>query len=684
VLPRQLPPGLTHFAGRAAELAALEGLAAQASGGATGTVIISAIGGTAGVGKTALAVHFAHWAAAAFPDGQLYINLRGFGPSPGPVHPGEALRGFLEALGAQPGQVPAGLDAQAALFRSLLADKRALVILDNAAGEEQVRPLLPGSGRCLAVVTSRRQLTGLAATSGARLITLDVLADDEARDLLADRIGPGRAAAEPAALAELAALCAGLPLALAITAAHAAARPAIPLTPLAAELRTVGSRLDALDADDPAASTRAAFSWSYQALSPPAARMFRLLGIHPGPDISLPAAASLAGLPRGQARATLAELTGASLLTERSPGRYALHDLLRAYAAEQASTCDSEADRVAATGRILGHYLHTAHAAAVLVSPTEDPLTLAPLLPGVTPERLAPGSALAWFEAEHKVISAAITPAADTGLGAHAWQLAWAVSAFLYRRGYWPEWVAALRAGLAAAERLGDAAGQACMHHRLGAANARLGSYQEAHTHLEQAGGMFHQVADCSREAQTHISRGLLCERESHYGEALGHAQQAVELYRAAGHRAGQARALNFDGWCHALLGHYRQAIHRCRQALDLHRELDDPAGMAALLDTLGYAYHHLGRYRAAITCFTRSLPLYRDAHDRYNEADVLGHLGDTHRALGNLRAAANAWRAALAILEDLHHPDAEQARSRLTGLAQAIATGDTAAAPAD
>src|SRR5450755_804820 len=324
-VPRELPAPVPVFVGRHTKLAALSQVLDIPGG------TVTAIGGTAGVGKTALAVHWAHQVADRFPDGQLYVNLRGYDPGQ-PASPAEALAGFLRALGI-PGQgIPPETDQRAARYRSLLAERKMLIVLDNARDEDQVRPLLPASPASLVLVTSRKQLTGLAAADGAQMLSLDILPHGEAAQLLTARIGKDRAAAEPGAVDEIAALCAHLPLALAIAAARAATRPRFPLTQLAAELRGAAGRLDALDAGDPAASVRAVFSWSYQQLGPATARMFRLLGLHPGPDISVPATASLAAVDERRARRLLGELARDFLITEHAPGRYAFHDLLRAYA----------------------------------------------------------------------------------------------------------------------------------------------------------------------------------------------------------------------------------------------------------------------------------------------------------------------------------------------------------------
>jgi DNA-binding SARP family transcriptional activator len=368
--PAQLPRDLPCFTGRLAELDKLRLLLTAAGASQMGTAApIVVISGTAGVGKTALAVHFARQGADRFPDGQLYANLRGFDPAASPVPSAEALSLFLTALDAAPDTIPGSEDARAALYRSLLNGKRLLVLLDNARDASHVRPLLPGSPGCLVIITSRCQLTGLIATEGAHPLVLNVLAEDEARDLLARRLGADRLDREPSAGYELATLCARLPLALAIVAARAAGRPGLALAELAAELRDRHRRLDALEAGDPATDVRAVFSWSYEELSAPCARLFRLLGLHPGPDITPAAAASLAAIPASQARRLLGELARAHLLTEHVPGRFTFHDLLRAYAAEQARTRHSDTERRAATHRLLDHYLHTAGAASRPASP---------------------------------------------------------------------------------------------------------------------------------------------------------------------------------------------------------------------------------------------------------------------------------------------------------------------------
>ena len=386
-VPRQLPAAARCFAGRDDVLNKLSGLP-QRDTGVAGSVVIAALTGMAGIGKTTLAVHWAHRVADQFPDGQLFVDLRGVGPCDIPMTPSQAVCGFLTALGVPVARIPSDEAGQTALFRSLMVGRRMLIVLDNAQCANQVRPLLPGSPGCLVLVTSRNQLTGLAAAEGAHLFTLGVLTEGESRDLLDKNLGAERATAEPAAVSELIALCAGLPLALSDVAARAAARPSLPLAALAAEMRGVQGRLDALETGESATSVRLVFSWSMARLSESAARMFRLVGLHTGPDITVPAAASLAGQSRSQAYLALVELCDEHLLTEQAPGRYVCHDLLRAYASEQAHTCYSEVDRREAVRRVLDHYLHIADEAAVSFYPGRIPLISYPPLSGVPPEEI--------------------------------------------------------------------------------------------------------------------------------------------------------------------------------------------------------------------------------------------------------------------------------------------------------
>jgi tetratricopeptide (TPR) repeat protein/transcriptional regulator with XRE-family HTH domain len=662
--PAQLPADVPGFAGRAGQLARLTALAAAGTGPA---VVITAIAGTAGIGKTALAVHWAHRVADRFPDGQLYVNLRGYDPARPAVPPGTAVRDFLDALGVPAQQVPAGLDARSALFRSLLAGRRLLVLLDNARDADQVRPLLPGAPGCLAVVTSRGQLAGLVAAEGAYPVPLDLLSTVEAEQLLAGRLGADRVAAEPAAVAEIIGHCARLPLALAVLAARAATNPARPLAEFAAELAAARGGLTALSTSDPSSDVRAVFSWSYRTLTDGAARLFRLLGRHPGPDVSAPAAASLAGVALPPARAALAELAGANLITEQVPGRYRSHDLLRAYAHERSDAVDPEPDRRAAAHRLLDHYLHAAGTAAVLIDPYRDPIALPPPRPGVLPVDLPDAAAAtAWFDAERVTVLAAVEQAAAGGFDAHTWQLAWTLADYLDRRGDWEAWVAVQQTGLAAANRLGDRPAQAAAHRLLANALIRVGRIDAAKVHYGHALDRYRQIGDSQGQARAHLSLARLASELGEYRSASEHAQAALELHRGAGHRAGEADALSAVGLLHARLGRHQPGLTACTEALVLQQELGDLDGQAATLDTLGQIHQAQGRWADAIDHYRRSLALLVELGDRHNEAEVLTHLGDTEQAAGHPAAARASWQQALAIRDELDHPEAADLRARL------------------
>jgi DNA-binding SARP family transcriptional activator len=670
--PAQLPLDMRSFTGRGAELAELDKILAAAGEQPT-AVVISALSGTAGVGKTALAVHWAHRVAGQFPDGQMYVNLRGFDPTGSVVSPAEAVRGFLDALGVSPQRLPHDLPAQVGLYRSLLAGRRMLVVLDNAYDAEQVRPLLPGAPGSLVVVTSRCELSGLVAAEGAYPLTLDLLSAVEARQLLTRRLGADRIAGEPAAVDEIIALCARLPLALAIVAARAAARPGFPLAALASQLCAARGRLDAFADGDSATDVRAVFSWSYDTLGADAARLFRLLGLHPGPDIAPPAAASLAGLPPRQVGRLLAELSRAHLIAERTPGRYVFHDLLRAYAAELVRTVDTGAERRAALHRMLDHYLRTAHRADRLLYPFRDPIALPPHQEGTAAaEDLTDhGQALEWFTAEHPVLLATIELAASSGFDAHTWKLAWTLTTFFDRRGHWRDQAATQQTALQAALRTADRSGQAHAHRGLALACAQLGSTDDAIAHLRCTLDLLDETGDHTGQADTHLTLGWVLERQDRRPGALRHAEHALELFRAAGHKAGQARALNAIGWHHAQLGDHEEAVTRCQQALTLLGQLGDRRGAAAPWDSLGYAHHQLGHYPQAITCYQHALDLFREVGDRYNEGDVLIHLGDTHHAAGHIDAARDAWLQALDVLDALDRPDTDDVRTRLSRVDQ-------------
>ncbi|WP_225814255.1 AfsR/SARP family transcriptional regulator [Streptomyces spinosus] len=402
--PAQLPADCLSFAGREQALGqCLELLPLE--GESRPPTMTAAVCGMAGVGKTTLAVHWGHLVADHFPDGQIYVDLQGHHPSQGPLEPGAAIAEVLEALGVQHHQSYPSAAALGSAYRSALAGRRLLLLLDDAVDCEQVRPLLPATPGCLAIVTSRRRLEGLAVTDNARIITLDPMTRQEGLELLDRRLGTDRTRAERAAAEELVELCGGLPLALAVVGARALTQPRFPLASLTAGLRDTADSLDALSSRDARTSTRDAFHRSYDALGSSAARLFRLLGLHPSRDIALPAAASMAGTDLRRTRQDVAELMDHHLLVELVAGRYTCHELLRAYAAELSSLLDSPSARSEAVARMVEHYLYSAEAATALLAPHRSTVILPPPRPGVRPQRFeGRADAAEWIVAERYLL----------------------------------------------------------------------------------------------------------------------------------------------------------------------------------------------------------------------------------------------------------------------------------------
>lgn len=649
-VPRQLPapPALT---GRETELALLDET--------PGTVLISAIGGVGGIGKTWLALAWSHRNLDRFPDGQLFVDLRGFSPAAEPMPPAPAVRGFLDALGVEPDRIPPGLDAQAALYRSLVADRRMLIVLDNAATAEQVVPLLPGSPACTVLVTSRTRLASLIDRHGARHLTLDVLTRQEARALLAARVG----AADPGTVDELAELCGDHPLALAIAARDAGTRP---LAEVAAELRELGLRM--FDhATDPAASLPTVLSWSLRRLTGEHRTTFALLGIAPGPDITLPAVAALIGTTAARARTASSALEEASLLSRRPGGRYTMHDLVRAYAATTAHDLPGDV-REAALVRVVDFYLHTTHAADCVLNPARPPLGLDPPAPGVRPHPLPDvTAAMAWLEAEHTTLLAVQRAAAASGRHQVVWHLAWAQETFNYRRGYVRDARTTWRAALDAATQLPDPAARSRAHRFLGFACSRSGLHEEATANLEQALELSLRHGDDVEQAHTHRVLAIAWERRGDEGRALKHAQHALDLYQDLDQPAWKADALNAVGWYAARLGDVDTAREHCQAALVLHRRHHNPDGEADTLDSLGFIAHRTGDHRQALVHYHQALTLYRTHVDAYMVADTLDSLGHPHAALGQHESARAAWREALRLYrEQGRDHDAERVRRQL------------------
>jgi DNA-binding SARP family transcriptional activator/tetratricopeptide (TPR) repeat protein len=646
--PAMLPADVPGFVGRTEVLRRLDDLLDVCGA-------VAALSGTAGVGKTSLAVHWAHAVAERFPDGQLYANLRGFDPAAAPLDPDAVLRQFLTVLGVE--RPPTGSDALTAAYRGRLEGRRMLVLLDNAADAAQVRPLLPAAPGCVTVVTSRNQLAGLTAAGGPAPMVVDPMDAAEAWALLAERLGADRLAAEPDAVRELVERCGRLPLALVVVAARAALRPYPRLAVLAAELREDADRLAALSSpDDPHTDLRAVLGCSERALSPAAGRLFRLLGQHCGPDFSAPAARSLAG---GDIRRPLAELVRASLLAEPRHGRYVMHDLVRAYAAEH------PADG-AALERLLDHYVHSASAATERLghAPELREILDRPTLPGVTPERPADrDAALAWFDAEHRVLITATTLA---GFDRYVCELTMSLNGYMSFRGRRPELVVAAGHALAAARRLGDRVLQGRAYRLLAVGYNGVGRLDEAVEMIRHAIDVEAGTGDLRGRAANHLTLANLLSAQGEHREAAAECLRARDLQVTLGDPVWAAASLSSHGWYLILAGDYEPALAACREVLPVFRELNNLLGECATLDTLGYAAHHLGRYAEAVDHYKQSLALAVTLGDDSGHAVVLDHLGDTYAAMGAAGPAAEAWREAATELEQLGRRDAERIRAKL------------------
>jgi DNA-binding SARP family transcriptional activator/tetratricopeptide (TPR) repeat protein len=652
-VPRELPPRVAHFTGRTGEVAVLNRLLDPPDDQMPGTVVISAIGGTAGVGKTALAVHWAHQAAGRFPDGQLYVSLRGYDPGR-PVTPAHALAGFLRSLGVAGQDIPAEEAERAALYRSLLAGRRILVVLDNAGSAEQVRPLLPGDPACAVVVTSRDALTGLVARDGAWRLDLDLLPLEDAIGLLRMLIG-ARVDADPAAAAVLASQCCRLPLALRVAAELTATRTAIPLAELVAELADQRRRLDLLDADgDPRTGIRAVFSWSFQHLDADTARTFQLLSLHPGSDLDSYAAAALTGMPVEQASRRLDQLARASLI-QPAGTRYAVHDLLRAYATEQAASQDRAAERRMALTRLFDYYLYAAAVAMDTLYPAEHQRwkqvpSAAASIPPVT----GPAAARAWLDAERASLVAITGHAATHGWPGHATQLAGIVFRYLSVGGYYSEAVTIYGHASQAASQTGDRAAEAEALTNLGVIDHEQGRDQRAAGYFDQALVLFRQTGDVAGQARALGNLGGVELMQGRYQQAASRFEQALALRRATGDRTGQARALGNLGRVELKQGRYTQAADWLRQALVLFREIGDRIGEAYILNYLGDVNLRQGRHRSAAGHFEQALVLNREIGNRPGEAYVLANLGLVDLRQGRYVQAVARLRHSLALLREI------------------------------
>ncbi|GFJ87479.1 hypothetical protein Prum_011210 [Phytohabitans rumicis] len=644
-VPRQLPMSPAGFEGRARELAELDRIDDE-----TREAVITVVG-TGGAGKTCLVLHWANQRLDRFPDGQLYANLRGFSPTREHLSPSAVLRNFLESLGVEPTAVPSDDNARAALYRSLVAGRRMLIVLDDVRDGDAVTSLLPGGPACTVLVTSRNQLTGLAVTHGARTLTVDMLSREEARGMFIGRIGAVRAAAEKDTVSALLEHCGGLPLALGILAARATVHPQFPLALLAEELNEECGRLDALNAGASGADVRAVFAASYRALPAFAARAFTLLGLAPGSSIGLPAVAALLGLPIPGARTVLRALEMAHLVQQYAPLRYRMHDLVRLYAMEVAER-DLPADgRDAAMRRLVGFYLRGSYAADRLLYPhrltidLKSPSDDGAALPAVTNR----AEALAWFAAEYSALLATLRFCAAHAWDATTWQLAWTLDTYCWRQCRLAGGVEIWEAGFEAAERVADPTPRAIARWRLAYARAHAGERDGVLDQLRESLVLFEETGDTASQGQVHQSLGWFLSRRGEPEMALHHTERALAMYQDVGNPTWEANALNGVAWCLAQLDQDEKALLHGEQALELFRKNEDGDGEAAALDSLGYIAHHMGRHREAIAYYRSATRLRNVVGNATQEPDTLVRIGDSHAALGEMFQAREAWeRAAL------------------------------------
>jgi tetratricopeptide (TPR) repeat protein/transcriptional regulator with XRE-family HTH domain len=656
-LPRQLPVPDANFTGRTQEMAALDAVLTRDTH--VEPVVISAISGMGGVGKTALAVRWAHRVRDEFPDGELYVDLRGYHSTGTPLPAADVLSRFLRALGVRSEHILPTVDERAAQYRTAVAGRRMLVVLDNARNVEQVRPLLPGATQCVVLVTSRSRLAGLVAREGAHRIDLDVLSPGEANQLLRNAIGAARVDAEPEASATLAVRCGFHPLALRVAAERIAARRDTGVAAALAELADRHRRLDVLTPiDDGDSAVRTAFSWSYDALPAPARRLFRQLGLVGGPDISTAAAAALAGLPA--AEQLLAVLASAHLVDEHAPGRFRLHDLLQLYAHEVALREDSDNERRAAVRRLCGWYLHTAAAARVALSPGLPPMRPEPIeLDSPALVFTGHADALAWCEAELANLVAAVSVAEEYGLHRIAWQMPTALYGFFDLRKYYQEWIGTHEVALRSARAAGDLEAEGRILCNIGNAYLPMRRYSPAEAHYLQALAIFGEVGYLQGEAKVWGNLGMTYDRTQRHEESAAAHHRAIDIFRQLGDRFGEALTMTNLGELRFRQESYEDAAGHHRLALAIFQEIGDHHGEAEALSDLGNALARLGDFATAIDCQLRALELFRQTGDRYEEAMALAELGDVHMGLGRSGRATAYHRQALVLYREIGDDEA-------------------------
>jgi DNA-binding SARP family transcriptional activator len=668
-VPAQLPADIADFTGRSGQVEQLRELLAGTvvADGSPGAVRVVLVVGPGGQGKTTLAVHAAHLLAGEFPDGQLYATL--FGATHA-ADPAEVLARFLRDLGADPARIPLDAEERAALYRTRLAGRRVLVVLDDARGIEQVRPLLPGSASCAVLITARYWLPELA---GGAVLDLDVLSEDEARVLFTKIVGAKRVDAEPGAAGEVLTACAGLPLAIRIAGARLATRGNWSIRTLAGRLSDERSRLDELRVGNLA--VRASFEVSFATLPGPApARAFRLLGLWTGPSISLPAVAALLGEPEDEVAEALDVLFDAHLLESPEPDRYRFHDLLRVYAADRAHTQETEPDQAAAIGRVLTWYLHTAEAAATIISAQHARVPLDPPEAAVRPLRFSSlDEALAWCEAERPGLAAATRLAASSGLHEIAWKLPAAAMSFYYRRSHWGDWVATDQIGLEAARLLNDRRAEAWMLNHLGMAYG-VQRMTESVACFEQALAIYRELGDEQGEARAAANAPQAYIELHRFEDALLAADRSLAIQRQQGNRYLEGVTLGILGRACRELDRLAEAVDYLEQALAIFRELGQQYAEADSLTDLGDAALYLGQVDSAIARLSESLVIRREVGDRHGEAATLHLLGLALDRTGDRVQARDRLVEALRLFESLGDQTKAQAvRAALGGLGGAV-----------
>ncbi|MEV4760135.1 BTAD domain-containing putative transcriptional regulator [Micromonospora sp. NPDC049559] len=660
-LPRDVP----DFTGRQEELDRLLAVLDTGRGEAGAAVVISAIDGMAGIGKTALAVRAAHRLAGDYPDAQLFVDLHAHTADQQPRDPAAALDLLLRSLGVPAEQIPDGVDQRAARWRAELAGRRALVVLDNAASAGQVRPLLPGTPGCLVLVTSRNRLVDLEA---AQTLALDVLPPAEAAALFARIVGEQRSRAEPAAVDEAVALCGRLPLAIRVAAARLRHRRGWSVAHLVERLRDTRYRLRELQAGEH--DIAAAFDLSYRQLDAAHRRLFRLLGLHPGPGVDPYAAAALAGTPPRETERLLEDLLDVHLLQQDGPDRYHFHDLVREYAKQRAEAEEPPERRRAAITRLADHYLGTVRQAVAYIYPNDAEVVPAPDGRDAVP-RTFDGyeQALAWCDRECANLVAIVRGAAEQELLGHAWQLPRLLWSYFYLRKRWADWLDAVRVGLAATRALGDRAGEGQLLNNLGIVHDGLSQHQAALEAYRRALVLCREVEDRRGERAALINLGVTYRRLGRFDDALSGYHQALAMCRANGDRRGEVVVLMNIGNVHNDLRRHAEALRCLREALAMGREIGDRNAEGRAHTSLGETFRHLGDHAASREHLERAVETLRTAGDRWGSAEALNLLGQVRREAGDHGGVRESWREALAIFSELGDPQADAVRAQLAAL---------------